>query len=188
MRKVLFIFGTMAALIFVLAVNAAAPPNFAGTWEADKAKSQNAPRSWQDAQSVALVITQTDKQVTLETKVTGGANPAGGPGAPGGGPGGPGGGRGGGGMMGPMTYNLDGTESSTDSERGKSTSKASWSKDGSTLELNVKRTFNSPNGEITATTTDKVSLSSDGKVLTIVRHSEGPRGPQDSTLVFNKKS
>jgi hypothetical protein len=55
------------------------------------------------------------------------------------------------------------------------------------LELTTTRTFNTPNGEITSTTTEKLSLSEDGKVLTNVRHSESPRGPQDSTLVFNKK-
>jgi hypothetical protein len=32
-----------------------------------------------------------------------------------------------------------------------------------------------------------MSLSADGKVLTVERHSEGPRGPQDSTLIFNKQ-
>jgi hypothetical protein len=33
---------------------------------------------------------------------------------------------------------------------------------------------------------DKLQLSADGKVLTVNRHSESPRGTQDSTLVFNK--
>ena len=39
---------------------------------------------------------------------------------------------------------------------------------------------------MTLTSNDKLLLSADGKVLTVTRHSEGPRGPQDSTLVFNK--
>jgi N-glycosylase/DNA lyase len=33
---------------------------------------------------------------------------------------------------------------------------------------------------------DKLVLSADGKSLTVTRHSESPRGAQDSTLVFNK--
>ncbi|HEY6122761.1 MAG TPA: hypothetical protein VIV66_22595, partial [Pyrinomonadaceae bacterium] len=154
---------------------------FAGTWELDKTKSQNLPRSWQDATSVNLTITQNEKQLILETKVVNptSATPAG--------PGGPGGGRGFGGMMGPTTYNLDGSEITSEGERGKSTTKAVWSKDGSTLELSVTRTFTTPNGEVTATTTDKLTLSGDGKVLTDTRHSEGPRGPQDSTLVYSRK-
>ena len=49
-----------------------------------------------------------------------------------------------------------------------------------------KTTFQGPDGEVTSTSTDKFSLSADGKTLTVVRHSESPRGTQDSTLVFNK--
>ncbi len=181
MKRFFFAVSAFAALSFVLAVNAAAPASFAGTWELDKSKSQNLPRFWQDAQSITLTITQTDKQVTLETKVVGGGTS----GAPGGGPGG---GRGfGAGMGGPISYNLDGTETTTEGERGKTTTKGGLSKDGGALELSVKRNFTTPNGDITATTTDKFSLSGDGKILTDNRHSEGPRGPQDSTLVYNKK-
>ena len=176
MRKVLLV-AVFAAMVFALTASAAGTVNFAGTWEFDKAKSQNPPRTWQDAESVVMTITQTDKQLTIDTKVTGGNPPSGGPG----------GGRGFGGMMGPSTFNLDGTENVTESERGKSTTKAAWSKDGKTFELNTTRVFNTPNGEVTATTTEKLSLSEDGKVLTNVRHTESPRGPQDSTLVFNKK-
>src|SRR6266542_2132924 len=177
MKRIIFAVTALAAISFALAASAAAPASFAGTWELDKSKSQNLPRFWQDVQSVTLTITQTDKQVTLETKVLGGGTP-----------GGPGGGRGfGAGMGGPLSYNLDGSETTTEGERGKATTKAAWSKDGGVLELSVKRSFTTPNGDMTATTTDKFSLSTDGKVLTDNRHSEGPRGPQDSTLVYNKK-
>jgi hypothetical protein len=31
-----------------------------------------------------------------------------------------------------------------------------------------------------------MSLSADGKTLTVVRHSESPRGTTDATMVFNK--
>jgi hypothetical protein len=181
-------------LVFLLAIansaSTVAPADFAGTWELDKAKTQNPPRPWQNAESVTMTITQTDKLLTIDTKVTGGGPPPGsqppaGP-PPGGPP--PGGGRGFGGMMGPASYNLDGSETTTESERGKTTFKATWSNEGSTLELSTRRNFNTPNGEVTAVTTEKLTLSADGKVLTNVRHSEGPRGPQDSTLVFNKKS
>jgi hypothetical protein len=175
MRKLLLLAASSAILGFTIVAGAIAPVSFAGTWELDKAKSQNPPRFWQDAESVTMTITQTEKQLTIDTKVAGG-NPQGGPG----------GGRGG--MMGPNTFNLDGTEHATESERGKSTTKSAWSTDGKTLELTTTRTFNTPNGEITATTTEKLSLSDDGKVLTNVRHSESPRGPQDSALVFNRKS
>jgi hypothetical protein len=189
MRKLLFAFGLTSALVFALAAHAAAP-NFAGTWTLDKSKSQGLSPRVQNAESVSWVITQTDKVITVEEKIQGGGGPpAGAPGAggpPGGGPGG--GGRGG--MMGapgPRTYNLDGSETTGEAGRGKFARKATLSSDGKTLELVNKNMFTGQDGnEITVTSTDKLSLSGDGKVLTVSRHSESPRGPQDSTLVFNK--
>ena len=175
----------MSALILTLAVHAAAPANFGGTWTLDKSKSQGLNPRQQNAESVSWVITQTEKEITIEEKTTGGNPPSGG--APGGAPGGGGGGRGmGGGFGGPRTFNLDGSETSSENERGKTLRKATLSSDGKTLELSSKSTFNGPNGEMTLTSNDKLQLSADGKVLTVTRHSESPRGPQDSTLVFNK--
>ena len=191
MRKLLYAFGLTSALVFALAAHAAAP-NFAGTWTLDKSKSQGLSQRIQNAESVSWVITQTDKEITVDEKIVGGGGP-GGPGGAAGGPpggGGPGGGGGRGGMMGPMgprSYNLDGTETSGEAGRGKFVRKATLSSDGKTLEMVSKLTFQTPDGnEVTTTSTDKLSLSGDGKVLTVVRHSESPRGPQDSTLVFNK--
>src|SRR5690242_1859634 len=184
MRKLLCALGMMSALVIALAVHAAAPANFGGTWTLDKSKSQGLNPRLQNAESVSWVITQTDKEITIEEKVTGGNPPAGGaPGA--GGPGG-GGGRGMGGFGGPRTFNLDGSETSVDTGRGKTARKATVSADGKTVELTSKSTFQGQEGEITATTTEKLQLSGDGKSLTVTRHSESPRGAQDSTLVFNK--
>jgi hypothetical protein len=172
-------------------VHAAAPASFAGTWTLDKSKSQGLSQRMQNAESVAWVITQTEKELTIEEKVTGGAAPAGGPpaGAPAGGPPGGGGGqgRGMGGPMGPRTYNLDGTETSGEMGRGKFVRKATLSSDGKTLDLVQKTSFQGPDGnEMTLTSTDKLTLSADGKVLTVASHRESPRGNSDSTLVFNK--
>lgn len=194
MRKLIYAFGLTSALVFALAAHAAAP-NFAGTWTLDKSKSQGLNPRWQNADSVTMNITQTDKEITIEEKVTGGGGP-GGPGGPppggapaGGAPqgGGPGGGGRGGMMGGPRTYNLDGSETTGDTGRGKFVRKAILSSDGKTLELTSKSTFTGQDGnEMTFGSSDKLSLSADGKTLTIVRHSESPRGPQDSTLVFTK--
>ena len=206
MRKLIFAFGLTSALVFALAAQAAAP-NFAGTWTLDKSKSQGLSQRVQNAESVSWVVAQTDKEITIEEKIVGGggpggpgggggaapagapagAPPAGGP--PGGGGQGGGPGRGGmGGMMGgPRTYNLDGSETAGDSGRAKFTRKATMSSDGKTLELLQKTTFQTPDGtEVTSTLSEKLTLSADGKVLTVTRHSESPRGTQDSTLVFNK--
>src|SRR5215211_8521719 len=106
MRKLLYAFGLTSALVFALAAHAAAP-NFAGTWTLDKSKSQGLNPRLQNADSVSWVITQTEKEITIDEKITGGGGP-GGPGGPppGGAPGagGPGSGQGGGrgGMMGPQ--------------------------------------------------------------------------------------
>ena len=200
MRRIICALTLTSALMLTLVAQAAAP-NFAGTWTLDKSKSQGLSPRMQGADSVQWVITQDEKQITIESKVTGGqsgggqgaapagappagAPPAGGP--PAGGGGGQGGGRGGMGMGGPRTYNLDGTELATDTGRGKIVRKAAWSADKNTLELTSSATFQGPNGEVTTTSTDKLTLSADGKTLTVVSHSESPRGPQDSTFVFNK--
>lgn len=194
MRKLLYAFGLTSALVFALAAQAAAP-NFAGTWTLDKSKSQGLSQRVQNADSVSWVIAQTDKEITVEEKIVGGGGPGGGSGvgappagaAPAGGApqgGGQGGGRG---MGGPRTFNLDGSETTGDTGRGKFARKATLSSDGKTLELTSKVTGQGPDGsEFSFTTTEKLSLSADGKVLTVVRHSESPRGAQDSTLVFNK--
>lgn len=194
MRKLLYAFGLTSALVFALAAHAAAP-NFAGTWTLDKSKSQGLNQRLQNAESVTWNVTQTEKEITIDEKITGGGGP-GGPGGPppggaaAGGPppgGGQGGGRGmGGGMGGPRTFALDGSETTGEMGRGKFARKATLSSDGKTLELVSKVTFQTPEGEVTTNSTDKLTLSADGKSLTVVRHSESPRGAQDSTLVFNK--
>jgi len=193
MRKLIYAFGLTSALVFALAAHAAAP-NFAGTWTLDKSKSQGLSQRWQNADSVTVNITQTDKEITVEEKVTGG----GGPGGPGGTPpagapaggapqgGGPGIGGPGRGMGGPRTYNLDGSETSGEMGPAKFVRKAALSSDGKTLELTSKTTFTRDGNETTLNSSDKLSLSADGKTLTIVRHAETPRGVQDSTLVFTK--
>jgi|SRR5687767_5889543 len=189
MRKSFTVLGLIAAFALVaMASTAVAPVSFAGTWKLDKEKSTGLSQGMQNAESVIWTITQDDKQITIDSKVTPGQPPAG---APAGGPGtGGGGGRGGGGMAGPRTYTLDGKEVTSEvggQMGGTNAMKSSWSTDGKTLELSSVRTGNFNGTDFKATSSDKMSLSADGKVLTVVRHSESPRGTQDSTLVFNKQ-
>ena len=191
MKRALTVLGLIMALALVaLAASVVAPPSFAGTWKLDKEKSQGLDPRTQNAESVVWTITQDDKQITIDSKVTAGAPPAGAPaGGPGTGGGGGGGGRGGG-AAGPRTYTLDGKEVTSEAGGqmgGTNAMKSSWSTDGKTLELSSVRTGSFNGTDFKATTTDKMSLSADGKVLTVVRHSESPRGTQDLTLVFNKQ-
>jgi len=182
MRRLFLIAGLMTALgLAVVAASAFAPANFAGTWSLDKANSQGLSQGMMSAESVVWTITQDDKQISIDSKVTGGQPPAGGGG---GGGGGMGGGRG---PAGPRTFTLDGKEVSAEAPGGSNATKATWSSDSKTLELSSVRTGSRDGNEFKFTTVDKMSLSADGKVLTNVRHSESPRGPQDSTLVFNKQ-
>jgi hypothetical protein len=179
MKRLFMIAGLMGALALAIVASSMAAANFAGTWALDKAKSQGLSQRMQGADKVTWTITQDDKTISIDQKVEGG-QPAGGGG---------GGGGGGRGPAGPTTYNLDGKEVTADQAMGqataKVTSKATWA--GSDLELSRKSVFQGPNGEVTTSNTQKLSLSADGKVLTAVVHSESPRGPQDSTLVFNKQ-
>ena len=95
-----------------------------------------------------------------------------------------GGGRG---PAGPRVFSLDGKEATAEAQGGTNTTKATWSGDGKTLELSSVRAGNRDGQDFKFTTIEKLSLSGDGKALTVVRHSENPRGAQDSTLVFNKQ-
>jgi hypothetical protein len=179
MKRLFLIAGLMTAFgLAVLAASAASPANFAGTWALDKTKSTGLSTRLQNADSVTWTITQDDKQISIETKVSGGQPPAGG--------GGGGGGQGRG-PAGPQTYTLDGKEVTTEAMGGTATMKATWSTDGKTLELSSVRAGSFNGNDFKATAVDKLSLSGDGKVLTVNRHTEGTRGNADSMMVLNKQ-
>ena len=166
MRRTTLALGVLAALMLV--ANATPPPNFAGTWVLDKSKTQNLPRQWENASSVTMEIKQDGKQITIETKAEGSQFPSQ-----------------------PLSYNLDGSESVAEMQGrmpGKATLKASWSKDANTLELSRKQSGERDGNAFTIANTDKLTLAEAGKILKIERTNESPRGKQESTLVFNKKS
>lgn len=171
MKKIVLVSGVMSMLMIMgLAASAAAPPaNFSGTWVFDKSKSEGLPRMWENATGIELVVTQDDKQITVETKVSGGefAMPSQ-----------------------ALTYKLDGSETTAEMSGrmpGKATSKAKWKDDGKALDLTTVRQLNFQGNDVTITTKETWELSGDGKVLKVHRVSESPRGTQDSKLTFNKK-
>jgi hypothetical protein len=178
--KRLFVTAGLTAVLSLAAFAATGDnPNFSGTWNLDKAKSQGLDPRMQGADSVQCVITQDDKNISIEWKVTGGQPPAGG------GPGGGAGGGGGRGPAGPQTYTLDGKEATAEAMGGTNTTKATWS--GKTLELSSVRAGSFNGNDFKFTSVDKLTLSDDGKTLTVNRHRESQRGTTDSTLVFNKQ-
>lgn len=182
MKRLFMIAGMMAAFLLVVVTASAQNANFAGTWSLDKAKSQGLSPRDQGADKVTLTITQDAKTISLDRKVEGGQPPAGG----GGGGTGGGGGGGGRGPAGPQSYNLDGKEVSSEMTFGQNTgtrtTKATVS--GGTLELMTKIVV----GDRNNTTTQKLSLSGDGKTLTVMTHREGGQQPTpDSTAVYTKQ-
>ncbi|MFN2577639.1 MAG: hypothetical protein ABR607_08115 [Pyrinomonadaceae bacterium] len=186
MKRIFLIAGLATAFLLVVIAASAQKAGYAGTWSLDKAKSQGLSPRMQGADKVTLTITQDDKTISLEQKVEGGQPPAGGGG------GGAGGGAGrGGGAAGPQTYNLDGNEVTSDvtfgQNTGKRTMKATMTNGG--VELMSKTAFTAPDGsERVNTTTQKLSLSGDGKTLTIVTHREGgQQQAPDTTAVYNKQ-
>lgn len=176
MKSVFYALGL--ALVFALAEQVTAP-NFEGTWTLDKNKSQGLPQSHKSFEQISWVITQNEKEIAIDEKLIGFAVAGLPPARPG---------RGGGIQQptGPRTYSLDGRETIQETATSKYARKAILSDDGKTLELIEKITSKGTDGRVTATSNNKLSLSPDGKVLTVIRHREGWGGPPDSTLVFNK--
>ena len=183
MRKLFLVPGLAAAFLLLVVAASAQKTSFAGTWSLDKTKSQGLSQRMMGADKVTLTITQDDKTISLDPKVEGG-QPAGG----GGGGGGMGGGRP---PAGPTSYNLDGKEVTSDVTFGQATGKRTLkaTMTGGTLELMNKTSFTGQDGtERVNATTQKLSLSGDGKTLTIMTHREGGQQPTpDSTAVYNKQ-
>lgn len=172
--------------------------NFAGTWELDVAKSKLPERM--RIESMTLNVSQTDKEIKVETNSKRPARPEGerpaGDGT-GGGLRQGGMGRGGGGMMGggngTVTYSLDGKETTVKSETPEGIPPSSAMlkanmETGGKLKLSSSRSFETPNGAMTTKTTETWELTDNGNTLKIMRDMETPRGMQSSEMYFTKKS
>jgi hypothetical protein len=177
--------------------------NFAGSWELDVSKSKLPERM--RVESMTLNVTQTDKEIKIETNAKRAARPEGempnNANSGGASPMPPNGSRGGmgrgGGMMGGgngiVTYSLDGKETTVETEApaGMPPSsvalKAKMEKDGK-LKLASSRSFDTPMGSMSVKTTETWELTDGGKSLKITRDTETPRGTQSSEMYFTKKS
>ena len=162
--------------------------DFSGTWTLDAGKSKLDERA--RIESMTLTVTQTDKEVKIETATKRLPPPEGltqGDGQGGGMRRGGGGGFGGG--DGTTVYSLDGKETTAEVEgrMGKSLVKSKGEIEGGKLKLSSVRTFNTQMGEVSMTTRETWTLSDDGKTLTVKREMESPRGTNSSEMVFTKK-
>jgi hypothetical protein len=184
--KRIFYFAALFAAFTVASFAQAKPTNFSGMWELDIPKSQLDVRT--RIESLTMTVVQTDKELKVTTETKRPAPPADAPVG-----GGPGRGRGMGGRFGggdgTVAYSLDGKETvvEIDGPNGKLPIKYKGTLEGGKANLSSVRTFSGPMGEITSTTKDVWTLSSDGKILTVVREQTSPRGTNSSTLVFARK-
>lgn len=180
------------AAVFCLILGAAAvhaqdkAADFSGNWELDVSKSKLSERM--PVEAMNLNVTQTDKEISVETKTVRPARPEGdmrggngGIGRGGAGRGGMGGGLPGG--DGTFTYTLDGKETSA---AGDVKLKAKFEKDGK-MKLTQTRSFETPMGAVSVKTVETWQLSDEGRTLKINRDMETPRGTQSSELVFVKQ-
>ncbi len=185
---------------------------YSGSWELDKENSQLGNRG--AVEKMTQTVTQDGETITIKRDIeasesAGGRGQSGPPSGGGRGAGGGGGGRGAGGggrgaggggggrpqgggggpgrgglLGGTDTYNLDGSETESDSNRGKVKSKAKLNSDS--LELSQTRELNTPRGELKITTKETWTLSDDGKTLTVDSNTATPRGERKMKFVFTK--
>ena len=168
MKRLLMSFVAICALVVGVLAVSAAPTNFAGTWVLDKQKSQGMQGPMANF-DVTMIIVQDEKQITVETKLSGGDREI---------------------PTQKATYNLDGSETTADTTgfmAGKGTYKAKWLDDGKNLELHSVVKGNRDGNEFTRTLADRWELAEGGKVLKVARKGEGRNGPYEQSLVFNKK-
>lgn len=165
--------------------------DYSGKWNLDISKSKLGENS--RIESMTMTVSQTDKELKVESSVKRAERRDGGDqrrgGMPNGGGMGDGMRRGGGfGGDGTTVYMLDGKETTNDMSGamgGKMTLKAKVEKDG-TLNLVQTRNFETPMGAMSLKTNETWSLSTDGKTLTVKREMETPRGNNSSEMVFTK--
>ena len=166
MKRLLIVSSVVCLLM--MATRAAAPANFSGTWALDKSKSEGLQGPMAGA-DVTLTVTQDAKQLTVETKYTGGEREI---------------------PPQKLTYNLDGSETTAEvMGRGgpsKATLKAKWASD-SVLELNSVRNVNMQGNDVTITTQEHWELADGGKTLKVHRTSQTPQGTREVKLTFTKK-
>jgi hypothetical protein len=149
--------GTLA-LLTVAALPALATPNFTGDWKLNASKSTFGQMPAPD--SMTYKVTQTDPKLTVDSKQSG--------------------------QMGEFArtnnYTTDGKESSNEGFQG-STMKSTAKWDGDTLAIETKGSF----GDNEVTITQKWSLSTDGKTLTVAQAIKSPQGEFELKYVFDKQ-
>ena len=195
MKQKVFLTAMAFVLLSAAAVFAQTKKDFSGNWTLDTSKSKLDER--QRIESGTMNVTQTDKDISFKTDFKRTPRPDNGSSGQGGGMGqGNGGGMGrgmGGAMMSgnqPVTYTLDGSETTSQFGSGEraGTAKMQSRWDGDKLNLTSVRTFSTPNGDSVSTTLKETwELVDGGKGLKVHRETESPRGTQTSDYYYTKQ-
>jgi hypothetical protein len=172
----------IAVTALALSASARKVTDFSGKWNLDVSKSKLDERSRIESQ--VLTVTQTDKEIRVETATkrlpaTEGTGPRRGEGR----------GNFGGGDV-PAVYSLVSKETIVEENSPTGTkvpAKFAAKVDGPKLLLSQSRTFTNGMGEITVETKGTWELSENGKILTINREQTTPRGTVSTTMVYTKQ-
>ncbi len=159
MNRRIFTFPVMVlGLLFCVKATAQNKPNFTGTWKQDNSRSTVRPGS---SYQYTNKIDHQDPNLTVVTIFSGGNRPD---------------------SSLTRTYTTDGKPSvSKDREGDESTTTVKWKGNALVFETTEKES----GGEIK--TVENWTLSDDGKTLTKVLHTSGPRGESDRKYVLERK-
>lgn len=163
MKKILA-YSSMFFVVMMAALSvSAAGTDFSGTYTRDASKSQlpQGPGGGGGQGEVKLTVKQ-DAKTLMATRTTQRGDQV-------------------------TTYNLDGSETTSESRIGKSTHKAKWQGDGKILEINTITKGNIQGQDFTATAVAHWELVDGGKTLKIHTQRESPQGKTESTEVFVKQ-
>lgn len=148
-----------------------AAPNFAGTWEADMARSKP-PEGGRGPKVTGrtMTVTQDAKTITVvvETK-TDGDMPV---------------------PSSNRTYNLDGSESTGELKMMQMSAPAKLNAhvaDGGKLDLNLNASVESPRGTMEIVVKESWELTDGGKTLKVHQTRTTPRGSEESDWIYVKK-
>jgi hypothetical protein len=167
MIKISLIFGL---ILMFLAIPGAKATSYAGVWALDMQQSKNLPRYYENVKSHKLTITQDDKLLNVAVEIsrgqTGSDNLT-------------------------FVYNLDGSESRTETPirtqdgmiKVPTTLKAVVLDDGK-LEITITRDVPIQGQNFKGISIEDWALSANGKVLTIHRADDTPRGKMEADMLF----
>jgi len=147
----------MALALILLALPALAKPNFSGDWKVNVSKSEFG--QMPAPSSMTGKITHQDPSLKVAIKQSGERGE----------------------FEYEMSYSTDGKETTNEIRDNTMKSTAKW--DGDVLVIDTKGSF----GGNDVTIQDKMSLSADGKTLTLKRHFSSSMGEADQALILEKQ-